>query len=192
MIAVLIVFHGANKKNRMKTILLILKLLRCCSVVAPLFLRCCSAAVAPSVATQSLLLSHPMSLRCCSDVTPLSLRYRSVVAPLLLCCRFCRSVPAAVTSAVATFSLLLSLLLSLHCHSFFRSAVALVSLWCCSGVARLLFRYQSAIARLLLRYRCCHRCYRSSYRSCCHSTAVAWIFNSHRLKRQNQGNSFHR
>ena len=64
--------------------------------------HCCSAAVAPSVDTQSLLLSPLLSLCCCAIVAPLSIR-----------CRFCRSVAAAVPPDVATVSLLLSLLLSL-------------------------------------------------------------------------------
>ena len=107
-----------------------------------------------------------------SKVAPLSLSCRTDIAPLSLrcCCSFCRY---AVTPVIA-------------------SAIAPLSLWCRSGVTPLLFPYQSAIAPLLLRCRCCHWCCRSSYRSCCHSTDVAWIFNGRRLKGQNQGNGFHR
>ena len=81
--------------------------LRCCCsccryAVAPLSRHCLSAAVAPAVSTQSLLLSPPLSLRCRDVVEPLSLRYR-----------FCRSVAAAVAPYVATVSLLILLLLSL-------------------------------------------------------------------------------
>ena len=52
----------------------------------------------------------------------------AAVAPLLLCFRFCCSIVAAVAPTVATLSLKLSLLLSLHCHSCGRSAVALLFL----------------------------------------------------------------
>ena len=61
-----------------------------------------SVAVAPAVATQSLLLSPLLSLRC-----------RAVFASLLLRYCFCRSVDAALAHAVATVSLLLLILLSL-------------------------------------------------------------------------------
>ena len=87
------------------------QLFRCRSAVAPMSLRCCScchsavaplslcsrfcrsvaAAVAPAVATLSLLISLLMSLHCHSccrpGVAPLSFRYHSAVAPLLLRCR---------------------------------------------------------------------------------------------------------
>ena len=86
--------------------------LRCCycrSCCRSCYCSCCLSAVSPAVA--SLL------LRCCSAVAPLSLCYLSTVDPLSLSCRFCRSVSAAVTHAVATLPLLLLLLMSLHCHS---------------------------------------------------------------------------
>ena len=167
-------------------------LLCCRSAVAPLSHRYRSA-VAPLLSPLLSLRSRSCyRLRCCSTVAPLSLRYRSTVAPLSLCCRFCRSVSAAVDPAVDTLPLILSLLLSLHCHSCCRSAVApLLSLCCRYAVAPLSFRYQSAVAPLFLRCRCCHSCCHSFYRFFCHSTAVAWIVHGRRLKRQNQGNCFH-
>ena len=80
--------------------------LHCCTAIAPLLLyyccSCCHYAVTPVIAFA---------------VNQLSLRYRSAVAPLSLCCRFCRSVAAAIAPDFATLTLLLSLLLSLHCHS---------------------------------------------------------------------------
>ena len=96
---------------------------RYCTAIASLSLRrcssCCSYADAPAIASAvAPLLLHCrsdvslMSLRCCSAVSLLSLRYHSDVALLLLCCHLCRSVSAAVATAIATFSLLLLLLLS--------------------------------------------------------------------------------
>ena len=97
-------------------------------------LLCCRSGVAP------LLFCYQ------SAIAPLLLCYCPAVAPLSLCCRFCRSVAADVAFAIDTLSLLLSLLLSLHCHSCCRSGVALVllcyrsvisppSLCCCSAAA---------------------------------------------------------
>ena len=162
------------------------------SEVAPLLLRC-RTAIAP-------LLSLLLALRNCSCYL---LRCRSAVAPLPLRCRyaivqlslFCCSNDSSVAPLP-----LLSLLMSLRwhcwyfscCHSTITPAVALLLLWCCSGVAPLSFHYQSDVAPLLLRYRCFYCYCRSRYGSCCHSTAVAWIDIGRRLKRQNQGNSFHR
>ena len=83
-------------------LLLLLLSLRSRTAIAALSLHCRSTAVAPAIATQSLLLSPPLSPRC-----------RAVVASLLLRYCFCCSVDAAVAPAVATVSLLLSLLLSL-------------------------------------------------------------------------------
>ena len=118
-------------------------LLRCCSAVALLLLRCCSAIVLLSVRRHSAVAT--LSLRCCSAVTPL--HCLSAVAPLSLCCRFCRflaaAVAVAVAAAVATLSLLLLLLLSLHCHSRRRS-----------GVAMVLLRYRSVISPPSIR--CCY------------------------------------
>ena len=147
----------------------------------------------------------PLSLRCCAAINPLS---------ICCCCSCCRyAVASDIASAVAPLSLrccssassvpplpLLFLLLLLHCHCCYLSCchstvtpdVGLLSLLCRSAVSPLSFRYQSAVAPLLLRCRCCHCCCQSSYRSCCHSTAVAWIFHFRRLKRNNQGNGFHR
>ena len=79
-----------------------LLLLRSCTAIAPISWHCRSAAVAPAVATQSLLLSHPLSL--C---------FHAIVEPLLLRYHFCRSVAADVAPDVRTVSLLLSLLLSI-------------------------------------------------------------------------------
>ena len=133
----------------------------------------------------------PLSLRSCPDVASLSLHCHSVIDLLLLRC-------CSAAASVAPFPLhLLLLSLLFHfcylscCHYTVTPAVDLVFLWCRSGVPPLLFRYQFAIAPLLLRFRCCHCCCLSIYCSCCHSTAVAWIVNGCRLKRQNQGNSFH-
>ena len=111
------------------------------SAVASLSLCCRSAAVSPAVARQLLLLSPPLLLLCRSAVAPLSLRCRSAIAQLSLCCRFYRSVASDVAPAVATLSLLISLLLTLHCHSC-----------CCSDVALLPIRYHSVISPTSL---CC-------------------------------------
>ena len=144
--------------------------------------HCCRSAVAP------------LSLHCRSVVSPLSYRYLSAVAPLLLLCRTaiapllhlyhtsiaplllrCLSAAvdtqshryrsAAVTPAVDTQSLLLLPPLLIRCHS----AVAPQSL-------------------LSLCFRCC--------RSCCSNAvtdAIApAVTHGCRLKRQNQGNGFHR
>ena len=110
------------------------------AAVAPLLLSCRAAISLLSIrycSDVSLLLSLLLSLRNCScyclhcrsAVAPLSLRYCSAVAPLSLFCRFYRNVAASVNPAVATLSLLLSLLMSLHCHSFCHYCVALVSLY---------------------------------------------------------------
>ena len=124
---------------------------------------------------------------------PLMLLLLSLLLLLLLLLWCC-------STAVSVVPLpLMSLLMSLCCPSFYRffrhstvtPAVDLLLLYCRSAVAPLLFRYQSAIAPLLHHCRCCHCWCCSSYRSCCHSTAVAWIDIVRRLKRQNQGNGFH-
>ena len=120
------------------------------SAVAPISLRCCSTAVAPAFAIQSLLLSPPLSLRCHSPVTLLSLRCCSAIAQLLLRCR-------SVAASVAPLPLLL-LLLSLRCHFCYRSccqstvtpAVAVVSLWCRSAIVPVSVRRSSVVAPLLL------------------------------------------
>ena len=67
---------------------------------APILLHCCSAAVAPAVAVQSLLLSHPLLLHCRAVVEPLSLRtIEGIKNPILNCC----------CSTVTPLSLLLSI-----------------------------------------------------------------------------------
>ena len=89
-------------RSTVAPLMLLLLSLRSRTTIAPLFRHCRSASFTSAVATQSLLLSPPLSLRC-----------RAVVAPLLLFYSFCFSVGAAVASAVTTVSLMLSLLLSL-------------------------------------------------------------------------------
>ena len=128
-IAVLIVFHSANEKNRrqqdynktanqerkIKTLLsLPIHLAHHRSTIAPLSLRCPSGVA-------------PLLHRYCTAIVPLSLcRYRSAAVALLLrCCRtaivpvllHCRS--ASVAPAVATQS---------HCYC---TRIAPLSLRCC-------------------------------------------------------------
>ena len=97
-----------RKQSRWKPITtvapLLSLLLPLCSrtAIAPLSRHCHSTAIAPAVATQSLLLLPPLLIRC-----------RAVVEPLSLLYNLCRSVAAVVAPAVATVSLLLLLLLSL-------------------------------------------------------------------------------
>ena len=85
-------------------------LLLCCSTVAPLPLPL----LLLLLPLLPLLIYLLLSLRCCSCCSSAS---TPSVTPLSLRCRLCCSAAAAVDPAVATLSLLLSLLLSLHCHS---------------------------------------------------------------------------
>ena len=143
-----------------------LLLLRCCTAIAPLWLRCCRSfwryAVTPdtaaAVASMSLRFHSnvtPLSLRYCSAIAQLSLSCRSAVAllPLLaLCCSWCCSWCCscccyAVTAAIAPAVTPLSLLMLLWCCS----GVALVLLWCCSGVALVSLRYRFVISPPSLR-----------------------------------------
>ena len=187
MIAVLIVFHAANQKKRMKKILkqdsnsiqrqdiIPVSNLKASKIktllllpihlyhhpisdaaIARLSLRCRSAiaAVAPAVATLSLLISLLLLLRCCSTVTPLSLHCQSAIAQLLLHCRCCcyTATPAiapAVTPAVA--------LMLLRC----RSAIIPLSVQCRSVVAPLsllsllMLLLLSLLLSLLISLHCC-------------------------------------
>ena len=143
-IAVLIVFHAANKKNRMKTILKKDSNSRQRQDIVPV--RNLKARKIKTLLSLPIHLDHlpitaaafaPLLLRCCSAFAPLSLRCCSAVAPISLLCR----------SAVAPLPLM-SLLLSLRCLSCYHSC-------CCSAVAPLSFCCRSAIAQLSLRCRFC-------------------------------------
>ena len=165
MIAVLILFHAANKRNRIKTILKQDSNSRHRQYIVPV-----SDLKERKIKTFFSLpvhLSHhrfaavavaTLSLRCrcclsCYRYT-VDLVIALAVAPLSLllslrccsCCRFCRSAAAdvapSVAPAIAPFIALLSLLPSLCC----RSAVALLSLRYRSVVSPLLFRCFSAAA----------------------------------------------
>ena len=84
---------------------------------------------------------------CLSSVAPVvAPAVAPAVAPFSLRCRFRRSAAAAVTPAVTTLSLLILLLLPLHCHSCFRSVVAPVSLRCFSVISSMLLSCCSAAA----------------------------------------------
>ena len=113
----------------------------------------------------------PLSLRCCSVVAPLLHRYHTAIATLSLryycsCCRY------TVAPAIA-------------------SNVALLSRRCCTAVAPLSLRCRSAVALLTLLSLCC-----CCFCSCCHNSVTADISpvvaHGHFIKRQNQGNGFHR
>ena len=146
MISVLIVFHAANKKNRMKTKLKQTSNSKQRHYIVPVINL--NARNIKTLLSLPIHLDHhrftaaaipPLSLRCHSVVTPLSIRCRSIVAPLLLCCR----------SSVAPVSLQcrsVVSLVSLRC----RSGVAPVSLRCRSGVTPVLLRCRSAVAPLSL------------------------------------------
>ena len=119
------------------------------------------------------LLSLPIHLAhhrfAAATVTPLSLRCLSAAA----------AVAPAVSPSVAPAFALLSLLMLLCC---------------CSAVAPISLRYQSAVAPLLLRCRCCHSCCRSAVSPAVApivAPAAAWIVHGCRLKKQNQGNGCH-
>ena len=112
-IAVLIVFYAANEKNRTKTILKQESNSKQRQDIVPV--SNLKARKIKTLLSLPIHLAHhrfaaaavaPLSIRCCSVVDPLLLRCCSAVAPLSLrCC----SAAAAVTPAVATLSLLLSL-----------------------------------------------------------------------------------
>ena len=166
-IAVLIVFHAENQKNRMKKILkqdsnsrqrqdivsvsnlkarkmkTLLSLTITWIIIdsLSLLLLHCRSAVAP------LSLRCRCCCRCCCScciyaVTPaISSDVDPAVALLLLLSFRCHCCCSCCRYSVATLSLLLSLLLLLCCHS------------CCrSGVAPLLLRYRSIISSMSL---CC-------------------------------------
>ena len=144
-IAVLIVFHSANRKKRTKTIL--------------------KQDSKSSKEDQNVFVvanppgSSSNHCRFCRNVVaPLSHRYRSAVAPLSIpCCTAIAPLSHVYCSAVAP---LLSLLLSLRNCSCYRlhccSAVAPMLLRCHSVITPLLLRYPSAVSPLSLRCRFCH------------------------------------
>ena len=103
--------------------------LRCLTNIATLLL-CCRSAVAPLSHRYCSTVATPMSIRCRTAVTPLLHRYRSTVAPLL------------------------SLVLLLRSHT----AIAPVSIHCCSAAVAPAFamqshRYCAVVAPLLNRDR---------------------------------------
>ena len=129
-----------NKGRKIKTLLLSpIHLAHHRSAVALISLRCCTADVAPAVATQSHryhttvapLLSLLLLLRSRTSISPLSHRYPTDIAPLL---RHCRS--AAVAPAVATQSI----------RS--RTAIAPLSLRCRAVVEPLLLRPREGIKKI--------------------------------------------
>ena len=151
--------------HRYRTAIVSLSLRRCrsvvallshryCTDIAPQLLRCCLSCcqytVTPLSHRHRSTFATPLSLRCCAAVTPLLHQYRSTVAPLL------------------------SLLLSLRS----RTAIATVSLHCCSdavaaAVATQSHRYRTGIAPLSLR--CCFSCCR--YAVHWYQTVVAPLSN---------------
>ena len=159
-IAVLIVFHAANKKNSMKTILKQDSNSRQMQDIVPVS-----------------NLNQGISTLCCScQSTWLIINSLPL---LLLRCRCCRSYFCYTADSVAPFPLL-SLLLLLRCHSCYHScyhftvtpAAVLLYLRCRSTITPLSVRCCSIVAplpllSLLLLLRCCS-CYLSYCRSCCH------------------------
>ena len=155
MIAVLIVFHAGNGKNRTK------KILKQDSKSSKEDQSVVAVANPPG--------SSSKRCRCCrSVVAPLSHRYRFAVTPLLLCCR------TAITpmshryrSAAAPLLFLLLSLRNFSCYRLHcRSAVAPLSLRCRSTIDQLSLRCCSAAASvatlpllsllLSLRFHCCY------------------------------------
>ena len=136
------------------------------------------------------LLSHrycsavaPLLLCCRSVVAPLSHRYRTAIVPLSLgrCCSVVAPLSHRYLTGIAP--------LSLHCCcSCCRYSVAPAI---ASAVAPLLRRCLTAVAPLSLlslRFRCC----RSFCRNGITASIAPSVTHGLRLKRQNQGNGFHR